>query len=194
MTRMVRRQWLPRWVCLGCAFVAFPVFLVFTVMILRGIVTGSVGIEAFSFLDKGPARVFLSVMTALAVIFAYIPARLVYSGLRWEEAVDDGTECIHCGYNLTGLGSNTCPECGGPLTERYVVHGERRRRPIPVVAGAFCIGLAVMWMFGPLRSVYWDQFIPTGWLMASLREGDSSKAFHAKCELQRRFNAGELRN
>lgn len=57
-----------------------------------------------------------------------------------------GTEphCAACDYNLTGVASDVCPECGTERSPANVVHGERYRRPQLAVVGALLatIGLA----------------------------------------------------
>ncbi len=34
---------------------------------------------------------------------------------RWAVVLHDGIVCLDCGYALTGLTSQTCPECGRPF-------------------------------------------------------------------------------
>ena len=39
----------------------------------------------------------------------------IYKNLRWRLVPDDGTRCLNCDYNLTGLTEPRCPECGQPF-------------------------------------------------------------------------------
>ncbi len=59
-------------------------------------------------------------------------ALLVLGGVLLVLAVRGGRlgttpHCRRCGYNLTGLTANACPECGGVCDARGVVWGTRRR-------------------------------------------------------------------
>ena len=114
MTKMVRRQRLPQWASLCLASLIFPIFLALVAVLLRVALMALADIDSpiVSLMDKLSLEAVLSSMTAIAVVVAYIPTRALYSGFRWEEVPDDGTECIHCGSNLTGNVSGICPECG----------------------------------------------------------------------------------
>ncbi len=70
----------------------------------------------------------------LALIPLVLGLTLVWFGVRPRRR---GTtpHCRRCNYNLTGLDSDRCPECGTPLTPKTVVIGEGRRRPVRIVAG-----------------------------------------------------------
>ncbi len=98
-------------VSLACAALAFPFLLVGAGFISRValILVGDTGLLDW---DRSGAIV-LGMFTALAVVMAYVPARMIYMGLRWERLVDDGRHCVYCGYDLTGNVSGLCPECGG---------------------------------------------------------------------------------
>lgn len=57
----------------------------------------------------------LTWLSVLSVVIAYLLARQTYSRFRWRFVIDDGTNCLNCNYNLTGLTEPRCPECGQPF-------------------------------------------------------------------------------
>lgn len=67
---------------------------------------------------------------------------LLIRGLRGR-SIGDEPRCRRCAYNLTGLESDRCPECGVVLTDRTRVRGLRRRRWVSLIAGIlvliFCV-------------------------------------------------------
>ena len=77
--------------------------------------------------------------------------------------------CRRCRYNLTGIESKRCPECGTPLSVRgAVLHGERRRRPRLAILGL----VVLLGGTGPLgvrtyrwaKSVRWYSYRPIAWV------------------------------
>ncbi len=61
--------------------------------------------------------------------------------------------CGKCGYNLTGLSSPRCPECGGLLSEVPVVRGELaigRSLRIWLV-----VGMLLMLVIGVAAAIVW---------------------------------------
>ncbi len=51
--------------------------------------------------------------------------------------------CARCEYNLTGLTSDRCPECGTEMIPANIVYGEKIRRPWLAVTA---VGVAVIVM------------------------------------------------
>jgi hypothetical protein len=122
-------------------------------------------------------------------------AALLAFGLRGRK-VDDFPYCRRCRYNLTGLTSERCPECGGLVAEVGTIIGKRRRRPRLILAGlvlslpsaAALIGAQTRWA----RSIEWYQKLPTWWVIREARSTSESRALRACEELVRRDRLGLL--
>jgi hypothetical protein len=72
---------------------------------------------------------------SVSVIFVGLAGVLMLTlGLRGRR-VGDEPRCRKCRYNLTGIESINCPECGGSLRPRGVVRGIRRRRWMVAILG-----------------------------------------------------------
>ena len=108
--RWVRHKRLPVAVSLAVAVAAFPPLLLIAGLVLHQVVIAVVD-GGFRFWAL-PEAVVIGSLTAVAVILAYIPSRMIYVGLRWKTVVHDERYCIQCGYDLTGNVSGVCPECG----------------------------------------------------------------------------------
>lgn len=100
--------------------------------------------------------------------------------------------CRKCGYNLTGLPSNRCPECGTVVTAKTVVLGERRRRLALILPGLVACALASgpFYQFG--HDVDWYQLRPTPWVASDLQSSDWSLDWRAWDELKRRAKVRRL--
>ncbi|HEX8911766.1 MAG TPA: hypothetical protein VF796_05360, partial [Humisphaera sp.] len=78
--------------------------------------------------------------------------------------------CRRCGYVLTGLTSDRCPECGRDVgTSKAVVRGERHVRPrvawaglLSVVVGLLPIGLIG---YGRFRGIDWYHHHRVEWVI-----------------------------
>ena len=115
--------------------------------------------------------------------------------LGWRgPRVDDHPRCRRCRYDLSGIDvPNTCPECGRALTRRRAIRvGRRRRRPVWLGLGVLSLltGLSVFGYIGfhYARSVDWDPYKPTAWLISDLRNGRLA----AWNEVRRRQDDGAL--
>ncbi len=116
---------------------------------------------------------------------------LVWFGIRSRRR---GTtpHCRQCNYNLTGLESERCPECGTHLTPEAIVHGELRRRPGRIVAGCLLLALSAAVVGLTLTRVNWYRLVPTFWVMRDLQSPDPPTERKAWQELQRRVKADRL--
>ncbi len=110
---MIRRDRYSVAVSLAGAVSVFPVLLVVAAFLLRGILIGLVD-SGFGFGGLSD-NVILSIMTAICVVLAYIPSRMMFMALRWKTLEHDPGYCLKCNYNLTGNVSGICPECGSPV-------------------------------------------------------------------------------
>lgn len=117
-------------------------------------------------------------------------------GLRGR-AIDDHPWCRACRFDVFGLDTDRCPECGATLSKPGAIRrGQRRQRRGLVVGGALLmlLGLAGLGAAGwaDWSGVNWQHHKPVSWLMreADLTPGPTSDA--ALAELGRRYDAGEL--
>ena len=62
-----------------------------------------------------PRLVVFAAYVTVTFLFAYVPAHLIFTHMRWRTIEDDGPRCGACDYNLTGNTSGICPECGEPI-------------------------------------------------------------------------------
>ncbi len=118
-----------------------------------------------------------------------LAALLLRAGLRGRRI---GTEpfCRKCEYQLTGIQSARCPECGSELNERAIVHGVRKRR-WGLVAAA--IALALFVPTSQIATIRWyllDYY--TILPFAVVRHMESRGSARASFEFMRRLGAWEL--
>jgi membrane protein YqaA with SNARE-associated domain len=109
MTRVfVRKGRYPAWLCWIAALVVFMPTLVLAWSLSVLLLAAQAG------QTHDPVLVVFIVIVASIVgtVTAWFVAKATFKGLRWRRVEYDGTECLHCGYNLTGNVSGTCPECG----------------------------------------------------------------------------------
>jgi hypothetical protein len=134
-------------------------------------------------------------ITAIAVLIALAGIWLLKIG-RWPRRRGSERHCRRCEYNLSGLSSDKCPECGAQLSERNVVIGERRRRAGVAWVGVMLLisslmGLGMAWR-GPLARVDWYRYKLSRWVAADLRSSDDAVVARAWNELERRRREGPL--
>ena len=120
---------------------------------------------------------------------------LLRRGLRGSRGGDE-PYCKKCDYNLTGLTSQKCPECGAVVTPETVAFGVRQRRPGYVVAGTMLL-LVALGIIGPVgyrvaRKIDWHayayHFYPADTLLRRVKSDDR----RATDELYRRVQNTSL--
>lgn len=116
---------------------------------------------------------------------------LFVRGLRGRKEGDE-PRCGKCSYNLTGIASQRCPECGTFLTARPLVHGHRIRHPAAVAVGALLLlvslGRGAQLGYGMGRQINWYNYRPFAW---ALKEAEAGMR-DASDELQRRLRWRKL--
>ncbi len=116
---------------------------------------------------------------------------LVVRGLRGRR-VGDTPFCRKCGYNLTGLLTEQCPECGTTTVARHVVIGVRRRRRVSLVLGLVLLLVAStgwgLGAYGRAKGINWYIYYPA-FVLIEKAKLDEARAID---ELTRRYNSGRL--
>lgn len=85
----------------------------------------------------------------LAGLASFILGVILLGCALWVRRRGDAPHCRCCGYNLTNLTSDRCPECGTPLSDKTVARGARERRPFLAIVGlSICLLAAVPWYRG----------------------------------------------
>ncbi len=115
----------------------------------------------------------------------------------YRERVDLNTPfCRRCAYNLTGLGSARCPECGVTLTREMIRHGRRAAPRGRIRSGYILSGIGVMlWVSGSLPAVQnfrLEQIKPTDTLLKEIESDVQATSWRALSELGRRAKLGKL--
>ncbi len=127
---------------------------------------------------------------ALLAIFGALLARRAW----WSRRFGTAAHCRRCNYNLTGITSSRCPECGVDLSSGNIVRGERRQPGIAGWAGVLLLCLSLSGLggliLGSMAHVDWYRYRPFGWVMADTHR--AATALHAWAEVQRRHGAGAL--
>lgn len=116
---------------------------------------------------------------------------LMVQGLR-RRRHGQTPHCRQCGYNLTGLTSDKCSECGSPLQPDGIVIGEGGRSKALVIGGLLCLMPCVGLLAIVAVNTDWYPYYPTGWLISDARSNVWATANKAWGELNRRIKAGKL--
>ncbi len=129
-------------------------------------------------------------LIALAVLLPVGCVLFIY-GLRGRR-VGNEPRCRKCGYNLTGLTSEQCPECGSAASDKNVVVGVRRRQWRALVLGLFFLLVSISWLglvgYGRVKGINWYPYLPT-FVVLHQAKMDTPAAIN---ELVRRYNAGSI--
>ena len=127
----------------------------------------------------------------LGLVPATVGLVLIWRGLRTRRR-GSVPHCRACEYNLTGLTSERCPECGATIGAVGIVHGEARRRPGLALIGLLCVVLGGTPLLPVVRQTDWYPYKPSGWVLKDLQSPNVGVARRAWQELQRRSKAGRL--
>lgn len=139
----------------------------------------------------GPGASIFAAFWLLSAIFAAVGMGLLWIGI-WPRRRGAEPRCRGCGYNLTGIESERCPECGRVLGANAIVHGTRRRRPWRIGIGVLLLLLAGGATVPNLVQIDWYAHKPAGWVLSDLN--NPATFDRAWRELQRRYGAGKLRD
>jgi hypothetical protein len=96
--------------------------------------------------------------------------------------------CRRCGYNLTGLVSNRCPECGTDVSiAANIQHGRPHRRWWLAAVGGLAMIALITWPIVSHLEIDWYRLRPTAWVIADTETQDARTAIRAWKELDRRL-------
>ena len=141
-------------------------------------------------MSASPALSFAAIVVCGLIL---LPFGLVFLKIGlWPRRQGDAPHCRKCGYNLTGLESARCPECGTTLGERAVVIGVRRRRPGFIVAGIVFLLPLLAGILLAITNVNWYRLRPTAWVISDAQSSAAGTARRAWRELTRREKNGSL--
>jgi len=130
------------------------------------------------------------VLIVLAFLLLFGIALFVW-GVRGRR-VGSEPHCRKCGYNLTGLLSEHCPECGADITDANVVIGRRQRRRPPLIAGLLLLIIATTGLglagYNQAKNINWYTYLPTFVLIHEAQADNRS----AIAELASRCGAGTV--
>jgi len=135
------------------------------------------------------------IATLLVVALFIDGVYLLKRGFRAARTGDE-PRCRGCGYQLQGITSDRCPECGRELSPANIVTGHRTRKPLLGAFGIVVIGLALVVSFviaADLNSrIDWYKYRPFNWLIADLSPPGTPRAALAWGELHRRVKLHRL--
>lgn len=134
------------------------------------------------------------VLTISVVVFSalsFLGLYLIVRGL-WPRRRGSTRYCRRCGYNLTGLSSERCPECGRELSGRGIVIGTRQRSPVRVLLGVSCLLPLLAVGVGSWRGFDFIPYLPPRVLLLEVKGNNSGRSLRAWTELQRRDQKGRL--
>ncbi len=97
-------------VSLAGAAIVFPFLLAVAWFSLGGVLI--VLIDSLFWFWRLSDNAVFGVLTAVTVVLAYVPSRMIFMSLRWRTVQRGGRYCADCGYDLTGNVSGRCSECG----------------------------------------------------------------------------------
>ena len=114
----------------------------------------------------------------------------------WPQRKGGTPYCRRCGYNLTGVGADVCPECGALRSGRMTIYGERQRRGWLALGGVVLLVVCVGLVYKPAHMFYhmtdFYQYKPARLLLWDMRSSDSLVQSQAARELLRRLNSKGL--
>ncbi|MBB6428876.1 hypothetical protein [Algisphaera agarilytica] len=135
------------------------------------------------------------------VIIGFLPGLLLLIAGRRGKRIDDHPICRGCGFDLVGTHEPIpdkhpkCPECG---TRREPLVGNRKRRPVLVLAGVLLmlasLGGAGVWGYQNYGAEQLAKYKPVWLLRWEARSGSSSAAGVALSEMTVRLKNGQLSN
>jgi hypothetical protein len=137
----------------------------------------------------GPA--FPTEWAWIAGILGVLGCLLIWRGWRVRRR-GETPRCRKCDYNLTGLTSDRCPECGLSLETGALVHGERYRRWWWAVLGVVFMALAGVCLIKPVQQIDWYRFRPTSWVLSDFQSATGAPFQKARAELLQRDRNGKL--
>ncbi len=108
-------------------------------------------------------------------------------GLRGKR-IGDKPHCRRCGYGLTGLIAERCPECATAIDASSVVYSVRRRRPVPLAIGVVLLILSTAslstLLYGKSRNINWYTHYPESFLRSLAKMRDTAAATELARRLQ----------
>ncbi len=141
----------------------------------------------------GPTSHLAIGLQMLVLLIVLLAAGFVaFRMLRRPRRQGQTPHCARCDYNLTGLTSERCPECGTEMIAANVVYGELVRRPLSKVAAWICVAALGFVLAQWAWHYNWYQIRPTAWVISDVQSANPRLKSRAWRELDRRVRARSL--
>jgi hypothetical protein len=114
----------------------------------------------------------------------------------WPARQGTDPHCRHCEYNLTGLPTGLCPECGTAWTPETAATGHRQRRSGLGLVGGLLLAAACLWLLAPLAdrfvSFNYLALLPTRVVLMCVDDSGTGQGQRAVDEMAARLTAGTV--
>ena len=135
---------------------------------------------------------FFAILYSLATILPALAGVVLLIIAAIPRKVGDAPHCRKCQYNLTGITSQRCPECGRNIDAKLVIRGRREKRTRLMIVGYVLCGVAWLFFLGNISTGNVYRHVGIERVIRSIQSESYFGWPRAYNELERRIKAGEV--